>query len=130
MLNPFFLQGSKGEQGLVQDLVNEQLRMYGIECHYIPRKLMTSRTIMKEVVESRFDQAFPLEAYLMNIDGYAGQGDILTKFGVRVTDEATFVISKGEYKCGYISPFEACSHSKCSSLNAFTFNKSKLSFFG
>ena len=52
MLNPFFLQGSKGEQGLVQDLVNEQLRMYGIECHYIPRKLMTSRTIMKEVVES------------------------------------------------------------------------------
>ena len=49
MLNPFFLQGSKGEQGLVQDLVNEQLRMYGIECHYIPRKLMTSRTIMKEV---------------------------------------------------------------------------------
>ena len=52
MLNPFFLQGSKGEQGLVQDLVNEQLRMYGIECHYIPRKLMTSRTIMKEVDES------------------------------------------------------------------------------
>ena len=98
MLNPFFLQGSKGEQGLVQDLVNEQLRMYGIECHYIPRKLMTSRTIMKEVVESRFDQAFPLEAYLMNIDGYAGSGDVLTKFGIRVTDEATFVISKERFE--------------------------------
>ena len=104
MLNPFFLQGSKGEQGLVQDLVNEQLRMYGIECHYIPRKLMTSRTIMKEVVESRFDQAFPLEAYLMNIDGYAGQGDILTKFGVKVTDEATFVISKERFEES-IAPF-------------------------
>jgi len=104
MLNPFFLQGSKGEQGLVQDLVNEQLRMYGIECHYIPRKLMTSRTIMKEVVESRFDQAFPLEAYLMNIDGYAGQGDILTKFGVRVTDEATFVISKERFEEA-VAPF-------------------------
>ena len=104
MLNPFFLQGSKGEQGLVQDLVNEQLRMYGIECHYIPRKLMTSRTIMKEVVESRFDQAFPLEAYLMNIDGYAGQGDILTKFGVRVTDEATFVISKERFEES-VAPF-------------------------
>ena len=104
MLNPFFLQGSKGEQGLVQDLVNEQLRMYGIECHYIPRKLMTSRTIMKEVTESRFDQAFPLEAYLMNIDGYAGQGDILTKFGVRVTDEATFVISKERFEEA-VAPF-------------------------
>ena len=104
MLNPFFLQGSKGEQGLVQDLVNEQLRMYGIECHYIPRKLVTSSTIMKEVTESRFDQAFPLEAYLMNIDGYAGQGDILTKFGVRVTDEATFVISKERFEEA-VAPF-------------------------
>jgi len=104
MLNPFFLQGSKGEQGLVQDLVNEQLRMYGIECHYIPRKLMTSRTIMKEVTESRFDQAFPLEAYLMNIDGYAGSGDVLTKFGIRVTDEATFVISKERFEEA-VAPF-------------------------
>ena len=104
MLNPFFLQGSKGEQGLVQDLVNEQLRMYGIECHYIPRKLMTSRTIMKEVIESRFDQAFPLEAYLMNIDGYAGSGDVLTKFGIRVTDEATFVISKERFEEA-VAPF-------------------------
>ena len=104
MLNSFFLQGSEGEQGLVQDLVNEQLRMYGIECHYIPRKLVTSSTIMKEVTESRFDQAFPLEAYLMNIDGYAGQGDILTKFGVRVTDEATFVISKERFEEA-VAPF-------------------------
>ena len=104
MLNPFFLQGSQGEQGLVQDLINEQLRMYGLECHYIPRKLMTSRTIMREVTESRFDQAFPLEAYLMNVDGYAGQGDILTKFGVRVTTEATFVISRERFEES-VAPF-------------------------
>ena len=51
MLNPFFLQGSQGEQGLVQDLINEQLRTYGLECHYIPRMLMTSRTIMREITE-------------------------------------------------------------------------------
>ena len=104
MLNPFFLQGSQGEQGLVQDLINEQLRMYGLECHYIPRKLMTSRTIMREVTESRFDQAFPLEAYLMNVDGYAGQGDILSKFGVRVTTEATFVISRERFEES-VAPF-------------------------
>ena len=104
MLNPFFLQGSQGEQGLVQDLINEQLRMYGLECHYIPRKLLTSRTIMREITESRFDQAFPLEAYLMNVDGYAGQGDILSKFGVRVTTEATFVISRERFEES-VSPF-------------------------
>jgi hypothetical protein len=104
MLNPFFLQGSQGEQGLVQDLINEQLRTYGLECHYIPRKLMTSRTIMREITESRFDQAFPLEAYLMNVDGYAGQGDILSKFGVRVTTEATFVISRERFEES-VAPF-------------------------
>ena len=104
MLNPFFLQGSESEQGLVQDLINEQLRMYGQECHYIPRKLMTSRAIMREVTESRFDQAFPLEAYLMNVDGYAGQGDILTKFGIRVTTEATFVISRERFEES-VAPF-------------------------
>ena len=103
-LNPFFLQGSKGEQGLVQDLVNEQLSIYGVECHYIPRKLVTSRSIFKEVIESRFDQAFPLEAYLMNTDGLGGQGDMLTKFGIRSTDEATFVISKERFEES-ISPF-------------------------
>ena len=104
MLNPFFLQGSQGEQGLVQDLINEQLRTYGLDCHYIPRKLMTSRTIMREVTESRFDQAFPLEAYLVNVDGYGGQGDILSKFGVRVTTEATFVISRERFEES-VAPF-------------------------
>tara|TARA_B100000287_G_scaffold166582_1_gene157134 strand:+ start:12276 stop:13664 length:1389 start_codon:yes stop_codon:yes gene_type:complete len=103
-LNPFFLQGSTAEQGLVQDLVNEQLRMYGIECHYIPRKLVTSKTIMREVIESRFDEAFPLEAYMANTDGYAGNSDILTKFGVRSTDEATFIISRERFEQA-ISPF-------------------------
>ncbi len=97
-LNPFFLQGSTSEQGLVQDLVNEQLKMYGIECHYIPRKLVTSKTIMREVIESKFDEAFPLEAYMVNTDGYAGQGDVLTKFGIRSTDEATFVISRERFE--------------------------------
>ena len=94
MLNPFFLQGSQGEQGLVQDLINEQLRMYGLECHYIPRKLLTSRTIMREITESRFDQAFPLEAYLMNVDGYAGQGDILSKFGDTTGDGEVAVLHR------------------------------------
>ena len=98
MLNPHFLQGSTSEQGLVQDLVNEQLKMYGVECHYLPRKLVTSKTIIREVVESRFDDAFPLEAYVSNYDGFVGQGDILTKFGIRSQDEMTFVISRERFE--------------------------------
>ena len=48
-LNPFFQQGSSGEQSLVQSLINEQLRMYGVDIHYMPRKYVTEKTILKEV---------------------------------------------------------------------------------
>jgi hypothetical protein len=47
MLNPFFLQGSGTEQGLIQDLINEQLRMYGVEVYYIPRKYITEKQYYK-----------------------------------------------------------------------------------
>ena len=69
-LNPFFLQGTLSEQRLIQDLINEQLRMYGIEVYYLPRKYITEKTIMREVIESKFDSAFPIEAYVENYDGY------------------------------------------------------------
>ena len=68
MLNPFFLQGSRGEQGLVQDLINEQLKIYGVEVYYLPRRYVTEKTIMKEVVESEFRNAYPIEAYVDNYD--------------------------------------------------------------
>ena len=53
-LNPFFLQGSQGEQRLVQDLINEHLRIYGVEVTYIPRKFVARETIMEEVTSSKF----------------------------------------------------------------------------
>jgi len=104
MLNPFFLQGSQGEQNLVQDLINEQLRMYGVECYYIPRKLLTTRSVIKEVIQSVFDQTFPLEVYLSNFEGPAGQREVLTKFGIRAMEEFNLVISKERFE-SYISPF-------------------------
>jgi len=93
MLNPFFLQGSQGEQGLIQDLINEHLRMFGVEIYYLPRKYITEKTIIKEVIQSNFDNAYPLEAYVANYEGYAENTDILTKFGVTVSDELTLIVS-------------------------------------
>ena len=78
VLNQFFQQGSTSEQNLVQSLINEQLKMYGVEVHYMPRKYLTTSTIMKEVIESKFDDAYPLEAYVENFDGY-GENDRRTK---------------------------------------------------
>jgi hypothetical protein len=103
MLNPFFLQGSKSEQGLIQDLINEQLRMYGVEVHYLPRKYITEKTVMREVIESAFDRAYPIEAYVENFDGYGDNTTILSKFGIQALNELTIVISKERFE-EYITP--------------------------
>ena len=103
-LNPFFLQGSQGEQRLVQDLVNEHLKIYGVEVTYIPRKFVRKQTIIKEVQSSAFDDNFLLEAYVNTFEGYGGQGDIMTKFGVSLRDELTVTISKERFE-DFISPF-------------------------
>ena len=97
-LNPFFLQGSQTEQGLVQDLINEQLRMYGVECYYLPRSFDTIKTIMEEVTSSSFNNAIPLEAYVENYEGYEGQGSIMSKFGIQPMDDLTLTISKERFE--------------------------------
>jgi hypothetical protein len=103
-LNPYFLQGASSEQRLVQDLINEQLKMYGQDVVYMPRQLINEKTIIKEVLVSKFDDSFRIEAYISNFNGFGGQGDILSKFGVKTSDELTLIISKERYE-DFISPF-------------------------
>ena len=103
MLNPYFQQGSRSEQNLVQDLINEQLRMYGVEVHYLPRKYLSENTIIREVIQSKFDDAYPIEAYVDNFDGYGDNTTILSKFGIQATNEITLIISKERFET-YISP--------------------------
>jgi len=103
MLNPFFLQGSKSEQGLIQDLINEQLRMYGVEVYYLPRKYITEKTVIRELIESQFTDAYPIEAYVDSFDGYGDNPTILSKFGIQALNEITLIISRERFK-NYISP--------------------------
>ena len=103
-LNPFFLQGSPGEQDLVQSLINEQLKIYGVEVTYIPRKIVNRSTIFEELERSKFDDNFLLEAYVETFDGYGGQGDIMTKFGMTLKDELTISISRERFE-DFIAPF-------------------------
>ena len=103
-LNPFFLQGTQSEQRLIQDLINEHLRMYGVEVVYIPRKFVNRKSIIEEVQSSRFDDNFAIEAYVNTYDGYSGAGDILTKFGMSLRDELLITISKEKFE-HFIAPF-------------------------
>ena len=97
-LNPFFLHGSKGEQNLVQDLVNEQLKMFGIEVYYIPRIFGNEKSVMEEVSRSNFANAIPIEGYVETFDGYSGAGTLLSKFGVQELDDLTLIISRERYE--------------------------------
>ena len=96
-LNSYFLQGSPSEQRLVQDLINEQLKMYGQDVLYLPRKIVGENNVIKEITASKFDDSFRIEAYLMNSEGFGGNGELLTKFGIRNNDEINLVISKERY---------------------------------
>ena len=102
-LNPYFQQGARNEQSLVQSLINEQLRMYGVEVHYLPRKYMTENTVIREVIQSKFDDAYPLEAYVDTYDGYAENPVLMTKFGIEGTNEVTLTISRERWET-YIEP--------------------------
>jgi len=102
-LNPFFLQGSDAEQNLIQQLINEQLKIYGVEVSYLPQKFIRKETIIREVTASKFNDNFSIEAYVSNYDGYTGSGDILSKFGMNLKDELTLIISKERFE-DFISP--------------------------
>lgn len=102
MLNPFFLQGSNSEQSLVQDLVNEQLKMYGVDVYYLPRQIFSEGKVIRDVIYSKFKNAFPIEAYIMNYEGFDANSVLMSKFGVRVTDEMTLIVSKERFEL-YIS---------------------------
>jgi hypothetical protein len=77
--------------------------MYGVEVYYLPRKYITEKTVIKEVIESSFDNAYPIEAYVENFDGYGDNTTILSKFGIQALNELTIIISKERFE-EYISP--------------------------
>ena len=95
--NVFFTHGTRNEQFLQQNLVEEYIKMFGMDVLYIPRQLIAKDNVFNEEVVSQFDDSYIIEAYLENFDGFQGGGDLLTKFGIRQTDEITLVISQQRF---------------------------------
>jgi len=95
--NVFFTHGTRNEQFLQQNLVEEYIKMFGMDVLYIPRQMIAKDNVFNEEVVSQFDDSYIIEAYLENFDGFQGGGDLLTKFGIRQTDEITMVISQQRF---------------------------------
>ena len=90
--------GTTNEQRLIEDLTIESLKIYGHDIYYLPRTLINTDDIFDEDTLSQFNQAYPLEMYFENVDGFEGQGDLFTKFGIEIRDQATFVLAKRRWE--------------------------------
>jgi len=96
--NVYFSQAVKSEQNLYEDLIIESLKIFGQDAYYLPRTLINRDEIFGEDSSSKFDDAYMIEAYIENTDGFEGEGDLYSKFGLEIRDEATFIISRRQWQ--------------------------------
>lgn len=95
-VNLFFKSNYEGfgEQTLVEDLIIEAIKMHGVELWYLPRNVQNRDGVFSEEEQVIYDQGYLIEGYLRNIDGFEGEGDFLSKFGLQIRDSATFTIAR------------------------------------
>ncbi len=96
--NVFFSHAVKTEQNLIEDLIVESLRMYGHDCYYLPRTIVNEDTILGDAADSSFEDAYEIEMYLEGVEGFEGEGDLYSKFGVEVRDTANFIMSRRSWE--------------------------------
>ena len=92
--NQYFKQKVRSAQQLFEDLVIESLQMFGQDVYYLPREIVNKDKIFLDDVPSRFSDAYKVEMYIENTEGFEGEGDLFTKFGVELRDQATFIVSR------------------------------------
>jgi len=89
---PLYYKNDGSEQNLYQDLVDEQIRLFGSDIYYITRKTIRDQAL-NQIVFSEFSEKIVIEAMLQNVEGFGNQSEFISKFGLRVTDEITFTMS-------------------------------------
>ena len=94
MRNVYFSDKVRSEQNLYDDIVIESLKIYGQDLYYLPRDIVNKDPILGEDVPSRFNSSYKIEMYIENVEGFDGEGDLFTKFGVEIRDQATFVVAR------------------------------------
>lgn len=94
MRNFYFSDKVRSEQNLYEDIIIESLKIYGQDVYYLPRDVVQEDKIFGDDIPSRFNSSHKVEMYIENIEGFDGEGDLFTRFGVEIRDEATFVVSR------------------------------------
>ena len=96
--NPWISKEVRTEQNLYEDLVIESLQFYGQDVYYLPRELVNVDKVFLDDIPSHFSDAYKIETYIENVDGFGGEGDLFSKFGVELRDQATFVVARRRWK--------------------------------
>lgn len=86
--------GASQEQLLVENLIIESIKIYGIDVYYCPRTPVNIDNITNEASYYRFDSGIAVEMYIKNVDGMEGDGEFLSKFGIQVNDQITFTMAQ------------------------------------
>ena len=88
---------SNAEQELINGLTSEVIKIHGMDVFYIPRTVVKEDLLLGEDVLSAFSTAFEIEMYLKTVEGFGGEGDLVTKFGLDVRDEVIFTVHKDRF---------------------------------
>ena len=85
---------ASNEQGIIEDLIIESIKIYGQDMYYLPRRFANLDPVYTEDSTSFYDRAYPIELYIKSVDGFAGDGDFLSKFGLEIRDRVTFTMAR------------------------------------
>jgi len=99
MASNFFFNNfsSTPEQNLIEDLIEESIKMYGIDVYYIPRKVNNKDDVFREGAYITFEASYLVEVYIKNVNGFEGDGEFLSKFGIQVRDQIVFTMSRRSF---------------------------------
>lgn len=90
---PTYYGGYSGEQDLLQDLADEQIKLFGSDIYYLPKTMLQEYTL-NDIIYSKYQSQFQVEMILQNVQGFGSPSEFISKFGLRVTDEVTFIVSQ------------------------------------
>ena len=113
MRSTYFAHGTRAEKNLYEDLIIEQLKIYGHDVHYMPREELDKDDVLGNTTD-KFTDEYMIEMYVEEVNGFAGQGDLIGKFGLDMRDELTFVVARRTFELLVDQP-----------SNTLTFNRPK-----
>ena len=89
---------SSPEQRLIEELIIESIKFYGQDMHWIPRRSVNEDQIFGEDTLSKFDVTYPIELYIKNIEGFEGEGDFISRFGLEIRDQVTLTMAQRRFE--------------------------------